>query len=92
MKVSEVMNQLTQQQGTEKSVCGIAAVIIENIAVSNFEQNVPCSELNCLMREFRSHYENLKSPNNLKWKALKASVERGERYANEFTESIINLF
>jgi hypothetical protein len=44
------------------------------------------------MREFKSHYEKLKSPTNLKWKALKASVERGERYANEFTESIINLF
>lgn len=92
MKVSEVLNQLTQQQGTEKNVCGVAAVVIENIAVSNLEQNVPCSELNCLMREFRSHYDNLKSPTNLKWKVLKASVERGERYANEFTESIINLF
>lgn len=92
MKVSEIMNQLTSQQGAERNVCGVAAVVIENIAVSNLEQNVPCSELNCLMREFRSHYENLKQPNNLKWKALKASVERGERYANDFTESIINLF
>lgn len=39
MKVSEVLNQLTSQANQEKHVLAVAVVLIENIIISNLEQN-----------------------------------------------------
>jgi hypothetical protein len=38
------------------------------------------------------HLKHLQSPNTMNWKVLKSLVERGERYANEFTDEIIHCF
>ena len=61
---------------------GVAAVVLENLIISNLEQNVHASELNCLMRELRSHIQSLDNPDETTLRKVKASVERGERYAN----------
>ena len=33
-------------------VLGVLGVVIQNIIVSNFEQQIPHTELNCLFNEF----------------------------------------
>ena len=71
---------------------GVAAVVLENLIISNLEQNVHASELNCLMRELKEHIKALSNPDETTLRKVKASVERGERYANQFTEDIINVF
>jgi len=52
------------------------------------------SELNCIKEDFKSIFENFDSSTVKKeeFLRLKSIVERGERYANSFTEDIINLF
>ena len=87
MKVSEVLQQLTTQSGQEKHVLGVATVVIENMVISNLEHNSKYSELNCILREFHKLLQNWMQIKNEKTflKNLKASVERAERYANQFT-------
>ena len=62
---------------------GVATVIADNLIISNLEQNVPVSELNCIMRDLRFQLSTYEKPNqNRFYRILKAVVERGERYAN----------
>ena len=51
MKVSESLNTL-QNDGQTNSVLGVALVLIENMIVSNMEQDCENSELNILKRMF----------------------------------------
>jgi hypothetical protein len=37
MKVSEVLNHLTNKPGQEQHVMGVAAVVLENLIISNLE-------------------------------------------------------
>ena len=60
----------------------IASVVLENLVISNLEQNVQNSELNCLMRELKGFVKALDKPDEMTFRKVKASVERGERYAN----------
>ena len=53
MKVSDVLNQLTGSFDQAANVIGVLCVVIQNIIVSNFEQQIPFSELNCLLTEFK---------------------------------------
>jgi len=87
MKVSEVLQQLTNQSGNEKHVLGVAVVVIENILISNLEHHSKYSELNCIFREFCKLQQNWMQSNSeiVFLKNLKAAVERAERYANQFT-------
>lgn len=42
---------------------------------------------------FKAHLENFdKESSDMAKRRLKATMERGERYANQFTEEIINIF
>lgn len=83
MKVSDVLNQLTSSSSQAVHVLGVLGVIIQNIIVSNFEQQIPFSELNCLLNELQQHRKNFDQPSrDIFLLKLKASVERGERYAN----------
>ena len=92
MKVSQALNQLTSQQNQEQNVIGIAASLLDNIIISNKEQDKHDSELVCLMRELIGHIPSLENPDELTLKKVKATIERAERYSNQFTEDIINEF
>jgi len=93
MKVSEVLNHLTSRPDQENHVLGVLVVVIENIIVSNIEQHIPFSELNCLLNECRQNLKTFNQPSrDVFLLKLKASVERGERFSNLFTEAIINVF
>lgn len=52
MKVSEMLQIHLNLIGQEITASCIAAEILENIAISNLEQDVEFSQANCLMREF----------------------------------------
>lgn len=93
MKVSEVLNHLTSGPDQEIHVLGVLCVVIENIIVSNIEQHIPFSELNCLKNEFRHHRKSAnQQAKDVFLLKLKASVERAERFANLFTSEVINVF
>lgn len=93
MKVSDCLNQLTSSFDNAVHVIGVLSVVINNIIVSNFEQQIPFSELNCLLNEFKQHRKNFDQPaRDIFLLKLKASVERAERYANQFTSEVINVF
>lgn len=93
MKVSEILVVQLNLKGQDIAVSMICAEILENIGISNLEQDQEFSEINCLIRDFEHQIHNLKSPTSLNnWKVLKSLVDRGERFANKFTEEIINCF
>jgi hypothetical protein len=49
--------------------------------------------LGSLSGTFKAHLENFdKESSDMAKRRLKATMERGERYANQFTEEIINIF
>ena len=51
MKVSEILNQLTNGSGNEPHILGVASVVIENLILSNLEDGVEFSELNCILKD-----------------------------------------
>ena len=84
---------MTSRSDSENHVLGVLSVIIENIIVSNIEQHIPFSELNCLKNEFGQHRKSFNQPaRDVFLLRLKASVERAERFANLFTSEVINVF
>ena len=91
MKVSEILQHLTTQQAQEKNVLGVAIIVIENMIISNLEQNSKFSDLNLILKEFHQLLANWKG-DEIYLKNLKASIDRAERYANQFTQDIIDVF
>ena len=64
----------------------MACVVLDNMIVSNMEQGVKYSELQCLLRELGMGLESCSQAGDRQWLLrLKATVERGERFANLFT-------
>jgi hypothetical protein len=64
-----------------------ACCLIENMIISNMEQHIKYSELNCILREFRynSNDQYYKPDEKTFLLRIKASVERAERFSNLFT-------
>ena len=93
MKVSEALNQYTSQ-GKLQNVMTTACSLIENMIISNMEQHIQYSELNCILREFRFNANDLyyKPDERTFLLRIKASVDRAERFSNLFTQEIINIF
>lgn len=91
MRVSQALNQLTSQPNQEQNVIGLAASLLDNIIISNNEHQHD-SELVCLMRELISHIPSLENLDEVTLKKVKATIERAERYSNQFTEDIVNEF
>ena len=44
------------------------------------------------MRELIDHISSLENPDELTLKKVKATIERAERYSNQFTEDVVNEF
>ena len=70
---------------------GVALILIENLILSSLEEGIAHTELNCLLQDLRQLYEAFIS-DRLFYLKLKSFVERGERYANQFTQGIIDVF
>ena len=90
MKVSEVLGKLTGSGNNVEAVLGVAKVVLKNMIYSNLEWGKG-SELNCLLDDFSAILEsNVPEPTNTL--RMKAVCERGERFCNQFTQGIIDVF
>lgn len=93
MKVSECLNNYTSQQQNWGATLHVACLVLENMIISNMEQSVPYSELQCVLRDLGMALKSCGQAGDRVWLLrLKASVERAERFANMFTQEIINVF
>lgn len=90
MKVSEILNQMGPDKS--KNILGVALVLVQNMIVSNLEIGVENSELNILSRMIQDQMNEFDGSNMDYLTRLKSTIERCQRYADSFTQDIINLF
>lgn len=90
MKVSEVLNQFGPNQS--KDVLGVAQVLAQNMVISNLEFGIENSELNIIARVIEDQMQEFDSNSTDYLIKLKSTIERCQRYADGFTQDIINLF
>ena len=87
MKVSEVIQNFSHHRNIE-GIMRLMQVVLDNLITSNYGQD---DELSAILLQITDLTASFKQT-QLHQLRLKAVIDRGERYANTFTQQIIDTF
>ena len=89
-EISNILEDVKVESGAGSKSLNLAVLIVENLIISNQEQDLHDSELNQLYRELVSHMAET-DPDSTTLLAIQATLERGKLYAIRYIHDVISI-